>query len=136
MPWRRLAGLVSAAAGLRASMGACEGYPAVLRDLHEANARELELLVDEEGWPTPEMAGEDGCAAALAIAVDALSRPGLMRRCLGQLKTASARGEAPPEAPARLERRIRALDGRGTDDDLPFPAADLDRIARDLGWRK
>ncbi|MGE5502875.1 MAG: hypothetical protein ACM31L_00485, partial [Actinomycetota bacterium] len=72
MPWRRLAGLVSAAAGLRASMGACEGYPAVLRDLHEANARELELLVDEEGWPTPEMAGEDGCAAALAIAVDAL----------------------------------------------------------------
>ncbi|MGE5502935.1 MAG: hypothetical protein ACM31L_00795, partial [Actinomycetota bacterium] len=103
---------------------------------HEANARELELLVDEEGWPTPEMAGEDGCAAALAIAVDALSRPGLMRRCLGQLKTASARGEAPPEAPARLERRIRALDGRGTDDDLPFPAADLDRIARDLGWRK
>jgi hypothetical protein len=135
--WRYLIGRAEEAARLRARLGSPGGYPPSLRSLHEANARELELLVDEDGWPVPAETGEAGCAAALAVAMDALSRPALMRRCLGRLKALAARGEAPAAAAEQLERRIRAMEGRGAPDaDLPFPPQDLDAVARELGWRE
>ncbi|OAN47964.1 hypothetical protein A6A04_04170 [Paramagnetospirillum marisnigri] len=88
------------------------GYAPALRRLHEANARELELIIDDEGWPTPDAAGEDGAEAAWLIAMHAVSRPSFMRRCLGLLKGAANRGEVPPRQAAMLEDRIRALEGR------------------------
>jgi hypothetical protein len=88
------------------------GYPARLRQLHEANARELELIVDDEGWPTAESAGGDGAEAAWLMAMHAVSRPSFMRRSLTLLKSAANRGEVPPRHAAMLEDRIRALEGR------------------------
>ena len=88
------------------------GYPPRLRQLHEAHARELELIIDDEGWPASDVADTDGAEAAWLVAMHAVSRPSFMRRCLGLLKGAANRGEVPPRQAALLEDRIRALEGR------------------------
>ena len=88
------------------------GYPPRLRQLHESNARELELIVDDEGWPNADSAGPDGAEAAWLVAMHAVSRPSFMRRCLGLLKSAANRDEVPRRHAAMLEDRIRALEGR------------------------
>ncbi|MCR6629996.1 MAG: hypothetical protein NVV74_08065 [Magnetospirillum sp.] len=88
------------------------GYHPSMRALHEANARELELLVDEDGWPTTQESGADGVGAAFLIAVHAISRPAFLRRCLTLMKSAANRGDIPAWHPATLEDRIRSLEGR------------------------
>lgn len=80
-------------------------HPRVL-ELRESNARELELVVDEDGWPTPADAGEDCSRAALMIAVRATTRPAFQRRCLTMMKTAAHRGELAAEQVAELERAM------------------------------
>lgn len=89
-----------------------DGYHPAMRSLHEANARELELLVDEDGWPVASESGADGVEAAFLIAVHAISRPNFLRRCLTLMKSAANRGDIPAWHPATLEDRIRSLEGR------------------------
>jgi hypothetical protein len=112
----RLLALRDAELALRAELAQsgepAGGYSPRLRQLHEANARELELIIDDEGWPTPDVADVDGAEAAWLVAMHAVSRPTFMRRCLGLLKGAAHRGEVPPRQAAMLEDRIRALEGR------------------------
>lgn len=140
----RLLSMVEADRRLRAhlaAIGALEGggYHPRLRELHEANARELELILDDEGWPTPEEAGADGAEAAFLIAFNALTRPAFMRRCLAFLKAAVVRGDAAPAKAAMLEDRIRVMEGRaqlyGTQLDWdeggelsPLPLAEPDMV--------
>lgn len=88
------------------------GYHPTLRTLHESNARELELLIDEDGWPSVEEFSEDGVEAAFVIALHAISRPAFQRRCLTMMKAAAMRGEIPARHPAMLEDRIRRFEGR------------------------
>ncbi|MBC7907939.1 MAG: hypothetical protein H7Y60_14510 [Rhodospirillaceae bacterium] len=85
---------------LTAELG--EGHPRV-QDLREANARELELVVDEDGWPIPAEAGDEISRAALRIAIHATTRPALQRRCLTMMKTAARHGELPLEHMAEME---------------------------------
>jgi hypothetical protein len=89
-----------------------DGYPPRLRQMHETNARELELILDDEGWPTVESAEADGAEAAWLMTMQAVSRPAFMRRGLSLLKTAANRDEVPRRQAAMLEDRIRALEGR------------------------
>lgn len=89
-----------------------QGYHPTLKALHEANARELELLIDDEGWPTEGEVGADGALAAFHIALNAISRPSFLRRCLTLLKAGARRGEIPAWQAATLEDRIRVMEGR------------------------
>ncbi len=89
---------------LTAELGA--SHPKV-QELREANARELELVVDEDGWPTIAEAGEEGSAAALLVACHATSRPAFQRRCLTMMKASARQGEVPAEHVAELEAAIR-----------------------------
>jgi hypothetical protein len=89
---------------LTAELG--ETHPKV-QDLRETNARELELVVDEDGWPTTAEAGDEGSAAALLIACHATSRPAFQRRCLTMMKAAARQGEIPAAHVAELEAAIR-----------------------------
>lgn len=73
---------------------------------HDDAVRELELILDEDGWPAAAEVGEDGCAAALAVALSATTRPAFRRRCLVMIKAAVRRGEVPPEHAARLEQAL------------------------------
>lgn len=88
------------------------GYHPDMRVLHEANARELELAIDEEGWPVLDEVGEDAAEAAFLIALHAISRPAFQRRCLTLMKSAANRGDIPRRHVAVLEDRIRAFEGR------------------------
>lgn len=123
------------------------GYHPDMRALHEANARDLELAVDDEGWPSAAEIGDDAVEAAFLIALHAISRPSFQRRCLTLMKSAANRGEIPRRHPATLEDRIRAMEGRpqiyGTqldwDDDghlVPLPIeneAEVDRRRAQVG---
>jgi hypothetical protein len=138
----RLLALRDAESSLRAEIAqqgeAGEGYHPRLRHLHESQARELELLIDDEGWPTPDVAGDDGTEAAWLIAMHAISRPAFMRRCLSLIKAAALRAEGPHHHAALLEDRIRALEGLpqryGTQLDWqngrlePLPIEDPDKV--------
>lgn len=77
--------------------------------LRAAHARELELIVDEDGWPTLQEAGPEGTMAALALALGATPRAAFMRRCLTLMKSAVNRGDLPAEQPAMLEARLNGL---------------------------
>jgi hypothetical protein len=155
---RRLLALRHADVLLRTDLAAAgelfHGYHPRIRTLHEANARELELIIDDEGWPTPDVAGDDGAEAAWSVVMDAISRPAFMRRCLGLLRAAVARGQVPPRHAALLEDRIRMLEGRPQDggsglgwDDAgqlsPLPLGgvvgerqEIHDLAKELGWRE
>ena len=138
----RLLALADAESRLRQDLAqngeGADGYPPRLRQLHEANARELELIIDDDGWPTPESAGDDGAEAAWMVAMHSVSRPAFMRRCLGLLRSAANRDDAPKSHAAMLEDRIRALEGQpqryGTQLDWrsgilsPMPVSDPDGL--------
>lgn len=95
---------------LAASRESLAGYPPSLRSLHDAHARELELLIDEDGWPSIDESGEDGVEAAFQIALNATSRPAFQRRCLAMMRAAGTRGDIPTRHPQALEERLRAMD--------------------------
>lgn len=103
----RLLSLAQAECRLAALGGEAEPR---LAELREANARQLELYMDDEGWPVVDEVGVDGTEAALIVALAATSRPAFMRRCLTLMMGAAARGELPAEQPALLEGRLLALE--------------------------
>ncbi len=83
-----------------------KGYNAQMREVHEANADELQKILDEFGWPGEPLAGKDGAAAAWLILQHAIGRPALQRGSVPLLKEAVARGEVPAAQVAYLEDRI------------------------------
>src|SRR5690349_19016103 len=85
---------------LTAELG--DTHPTVLEQ-RETNARELELVVDEDGWPTIAEAGEEATQAALRIALPAATRPASHRRGLTMRRPAARRGGLPAEQVAELE---------------------------------
>lgn len=87
-------------------LAAQQGDGPDLTALREANARALELMVDDDGWPTLDEAGEDGLDAALSIVRNATTRPLFQRRCLTLVKAAAAHGEVPEGYVERMERAL------------------------------
>ena len=89
-----------------------DGYHPEMQAVHEANARALEAIVAEIGWPTRDVAGEDGAEAAWLIAQHAIGLPAFQRRCFALLETAVAAGKAPAWQRAMMLDRIRTYEGR------------------------
>ena len=92
-------GINVAGAGLRRRLLALAG--------RDDAVRELELILDDDGWPSVEDSGADGCAAALAVALSATDRAAFQRRCLVLLKAAAGRGEVPEGQVEQLERVVK-----------------------------
>jgi hypothetical protein len=46
------------------------------------NAGRLAAVLDRHGWPTPDLAGKDGAAAAWPVLQHAIGDPALIRRGL------------------------------------------------------
>lgn len=116
-----------------------DGYHPEMRAVHEENAGTLDAILDEQGWPVPGLAGEDGAEAAWLIAQHAIGLPAFQRRCLAALQIAAAKGQVPPWQPAYLFDRIRTLEGMpqvyGTQFDWdaeglmsPLPIEDSDAV--------
>jgi hypothetical protein len=89
-----------------------EGYAPRMAEVHLRNARELEAIVAEHGWPGRSLVGEDGAHAAWVVLQHAIACPHLMRRGHSLLQDAVSRGEADPAHAAALEDRIRCFEQR------------------------
>jgi len=89
-----------------------DGYHPEMQAVHEANARELETIIHEIGWPTRQLVGDDGAEAAWLIAQHAIGLPQFQRKCLQLLKAAVAAGKAPAWQMAMMLDRILTFEGR------------------------
>ncbi len=88
-----------------------EGYNADMEALHLKNAKALEAIIDEIGYPTVDLVGVDGSEAAWLIIQHSISRPDFMKKCQSMLKSAVAAGQASPINLAYLTDRIAVLSG-------------------------
>lgn len=89
-----------------------EGYQPRMRAVHERNARRLEAMIEECGWPASELVGIEAAQAAWLVVQHAISRPGLMRRALRLLREPANAGAVSLSQIAMLDERIRVMEGR------------------------
>jgi len=88
------------------------GYHPEMQAVHEANARALEEIVSESGWPHSGLVGKEAAEAAWLIAQHAIGLPAFQRACLALLSAAVAAGKAPAWQMAMMTDRIRTYEGR------------------------
>jgi hypothetical protein len=77
-----------------------------------ARTERLAEILDEHGWPTHDLVGEDGEEAAWAIAQHSDLEPAFQRRALELLRTAVAAGQASSGNLAYLEDRVAVAAGQ------------------------
>lgn len=126
------------------------GYHPRMAEVHRQNAKQLDEIVGQQGWPDDDIAGKDGAEAAWRIVQHAIDQPDFQRRMFGKLLEAAAEGRIERWQPALLEDRIRGLEGRpqkyGTQFDWdengemsPYPEIEdpsiVDELRASLGLR-
>jgi hypothetical protein len=84
-----------------------DGYHPEMEQVHRENARALEEVLDDGGWPHSDEVGEEAAEAAWLVALHAIGEPAFQRRCLEQLQEAVTRGQARAAHGAALLDRIR-----------------------------
>ncbi|MCL7959214.1 MAG: hypothetical protein M8861_03365 [marine benthic group bacterium] len=98
-------------AELAASGTLWDTYHPRMEEVHIRNATHLADILDHYGWPDASRFREDGQEAAWMILMHSISVPDLMRRGRALLAEAVKEAAAPPALLARLEDRIRTLEG-------------------------
>jgi hypothetical protein len=88
------------------------GYHPRMAEVHRQNAKQLDAIVAQHGWPDEDVTGKDGAEAAWRIVQHAIDQPDFQRRMFAKLLDAAAEGRIERWQPAFLEDRIRALEGR------------------------
>lgn len=99
-------------ARLAASSALFGGYHPEMRAVHEQNADALLTIFEAGGWPRADLVGANAEMAAWTVLQHAISRPDLMRWGLRLLLAEVAAKRMDPAAPAILEDRIAAFEGR------------------------
>jgi hypothetical protein len=84
-----------------------DGYAQEMQQVHRENARRLDELISQHGWPTISSVGLEGCRAAWLIAQHSICTPDLQRKFLELLTRAAKNGEVPKPQVAFLTDRIR-----------------------------
>lgn len=97
---------------LAADLSLFNGYHPEMQAVHEENAAILDQVVQERGWPTSAMVGEDGAEAAWLIVQHAIGLPEFQRRCFKLLNEAAANRSIPAWQPAHLLDRILTYKGK------------------------
>lgn len=116
-----------------------EGYAPRMQQVHDENAAALREIVDEYGFPTISLVGEDGAEAAWRIVQHAIAQPEFMKLGLGLIEQAMAQGEAKAEYAAYLSDRIHVFQEQaqlyGTQFDWdadgkmsPYPVDDMAKV--------
>ena len=82
-------------------------YAEEMQRVHEQNAKRLDEIVTEHGWPGISVVGLEGCRAAWLIAQHAICTPSLQRKFLIVLRRASESGDVLKKQVAFLTDRIR-----------------------------
>lgn len=89
-----------------------DGYHAEMEQVHNANADCLAGMIDEHGWPSKSLVGDEAAAAAWLIVQHAISKPGFQRSCLELLKDEAEKGLVEPRLIALLQDRIHVFEGK------------------------
>lgn len=100
----------------------------------QARTDRLAAIIDEHGWPTYDLVGQDGAEAAWAIAQHSDLDPEFQARALELLRDAVAAGQGSPGNLAYLEDRVATGRGEpqtygtqvGCGPDGPEPATPID----------
>jgi hypothetical protein len=87
-------------------------YVPRMEDVHRKNAERLREILELFGWPTVDIAGEDGAEAAWLIAQHAIGEPDFQRRVLALLRACVAENRVPAWHAAYLEDRVAMHEGR------------------------
>lgn len=87
-------------------------YVPRMEEVHVRNAARLRELIAAHGWPTENIAGEDGAKAAWFIVQHSVGEPALQREVLELLRSCAAEGRVPAWNAAYLEDRIAMHEGR------------------------
>ena len=124
------------------------GYNPEMEKIHLENARRLQEIIDQIGWPTHELVGEEGSQAAWLIVQHAISFPSFMKNCLALMTEQEKAGTIDPVNVAFLSDRIALYENRPqsygtqfTDDEqgqlacyeLDAPVDDVNERRRKLG---
>jgi hypothetical protein len=115
------------------------GYHPQIKAVHDLNAKRLEEIVQQHGWPGKSKVGEEAARSAWLILQHAIAHPALQRKCFPLLVEQVEAGEMSPVEMAMLEDRIRCFEGRpqrfGTQFDWdekklmsPLPMDDVDLV--------
>jgi hypothetical protein len=83
-----------------------------MKAVHDRNAKRLDEIIQQHGWPGKSMVGEDGAHAAWLIIQHAIAHPQLQRRCFPLLIEQVEAGEITAVEMAMFEDRIRCFEGR------------------------
>ena len=87
-------------------------YHPEMKAVHDRNAKRLDEIVQQHGWPGKSKVGEEAAYAAWFILQHAIAHPDLQRKCFPLLVQQVETGEMSPVDMAMLEDRIRCFEGR------------------------
>ena len=86
------------------------GYHPRMASVHHENAARLASILDEVGWPSAALVGQEACDAAWLVLQHSIGDPPVMRRGLARLTAAPADTISPAQL-AMLEDRVRTMSG-------------------------
>ncbi len=89
-----------------------DGYNAEMEFLHNTNARHLNVIIDEIGYPTITKVGKPASEAAWLIIQHAISLPRFMKKCAIMLEKAVEEQQADAKNLAYLLDRIAVFEGK------------------------
>jgi hypothetical protein len=89
-----------------------DGYHPEMEKVHLKNAKILEEIIEEHGWPGKSLVGKEGTEAAWIIIQHAISRPDLQRRIVKKLENEVKKGEVEAKHLAMLIDRICFFEGK------------------------
>jgi len=126
-----------------------EGYDEGMANLHNRNAKILEDIIDEIGYPSVHKVGKEASEAAWMVVQHAIGQPHFMKKYAKLLKTAVNENKADPKSLAYLTDRIAVFQGKkqlyGTQFDWdekgqmsPNPFDDIEKVnqrRKALGFR-
>ena len=88
------------------------GYNEEMEALHNANAKELSLIIDEIEYPTIDKVGKEASEAAWLIIQHSIAQPEFMKKSAEMLKKAVQENKADPISLAYLTDRIAVFEDK------------------------
>lgn len=89
-----------------------DGYNQEMQDLHNENAKELNLIIERIGFPTRDKVGEEASNAAWLIIQHSIGQPYFMKKAARLLGNAVKEKKADPKSLAYLTDRIAIFEGK------------------------
>jgi hypothetical protein len=88
-----------------------DGYNAEMQRLHNRNAKILNKIINEIGYPTTDKVGKEASEAAWLVIQHSIGQPQFMKSCMELLKNAVSENKADRKNLAYLTDRIAVFEG-------------------------